>query len=136
MNKLVIRILGFLVIFLIMVSCNAELYNPLKTLNEPQVYVPSSQYIPGIVTMVQDKNSMYVDFGASAFPDLQGNMLVLLPRPLIFTDLHSLQGVNLTFRLIGHDLLGRPIMDAYYNGYLIDDLNAVQAYLNMDWDGP
>ncbi len=136
MNKLAISILSFMVIFLIMVSCNAELYTqPPKTLNEPQEYV-GSQHIPGIVTNVQDKNSMYVDFGASASPEFQGNLLILLPRPLIFTDPHSLQGDNLTFKPIGHDYLGRPIMDAYYNGYLIDDLNAIQAYLKMDWNGP
>jgi len=46
--------------------------------------------------------------------------LVLLPRPIAMRNLQYFQGMQLTFSLLGHDILGRPICDVYYNGIPLD----------------
>ncbi len=84
--------------------------------------VPGSGYLVGTVVDVKDDNSMYVDFGASNIPGMQGVTLILLPNPVPFTEMLFLRGKQLTFALQGHDILGRPICSAYYNGISVNYL--------------
>ncbi len=79
-------------------------------------------YLVGTVVSVKDDNSMYVDFGASNIPGMQGVTLILLPNPVPFREMLFLNGKQLTFVLQGHDILGRPICNAYYNGIPINYL--------------
>ncbi len=76
----------------------------------------------GTVVDVRDDNSMYVDFGASNIPGMQGVTLILLQNPVPIREMLFLRGRQLTFALLGHDILGRPICDAYYYGININYL--------------
>jgi len=77
-------------------------------------------YLVGTVVDVRDDNSMYVDFGASNIPGMQGVTLILLQNPVPFREMLFLRGKQLTFAHLGHDILGRPICDAYYYGININ----------------
>jgi hypothetical protein len=77
-------------------------------------------YLVGTVLSIRDENSMYVNFMQSNIPGMQGTTLILLPRPVTMRNLLYFQGKVLTFSLLGHDILGRPICDAYYNGIPLD----------------
>lgn len=74
------------------------------------------QYLVGTVLSIKDTNSMYVDFGQTNVPGMQGSTLILLSGPVSMRTLLSFQGKQLSFNVLGHDILGRPVCDAYYNG--------------------
>ena len=63
---------------------------------------------------------MYVNFANSNIPGIEGATLILLPRPVPMRDLMYFQGRELSFSLLGHDILGRPVCDAYFDGIPID----------------
>lgn len=84
---------------------------------------PNSQapgYLAGTVLSIRDENSMYVNFTNSNIPGMKGPTLMLLPRPVSMRDLMYFQGKELSFDLLGHDILGRPVCDAYFDGIPID----------------
>jgi len=91
----------------------------IATLAAPAVS-QAPQYLVGTVLSIRDENSMYVNFMQSNIPGMQGPTLVLLPRPIAMRNLQYFQGMQLTFSLLGHDILGRPICDVYYNGIPLD----------------
>lgn len=91
----------------------------IATLAAPAVS-QAPQYLVGTVLSIRDENSMYVNFIQSNIQGMQGPTLVLLPRPVAVRNLQYFQGKDLTFNLLGHDILGRPICDAYYNGIPLD----------------
>ncbi len=84
----------------------------------------------GTVLDVRDENSMIVDITSSNVPGIQGTTLILLPKPVPMRQLMYFQGKQLSFNLLGYDILGRPICNAYYNGVPIDyfDYYARMAY--------
>ena len=77
-------------------------------------------YLSGTVLSIRDENSMYVNFTNSDIPGMEGATLILLPRPISVTDLTYFQGKELSFSLLGNDILGRPVCDAYFEGTSID----------------
>ena len=79
------------------------------------------EYLVGTVLSIKDENSMYVNFTNSNIQGIKGAMLILLPRPVSVKDLMYFQGKELSFSLLGHDILGRPICDAYFDGISIDN---------------
>jgi hypothetical protein len=78
------------------------------------------EYLSGTVLSIRDENSMYVNFPNSNIPGMQGATLILLPRPVIMRDLLYFQGRELSFSLLGHDILGRPVCNAYFEGMPIE----------------
>lgn len=82
----------------------------------------TSSAIPqyGIVLSIKDENSMYVNFTKSNISGMAGMTLILLPQPVPMRDLVYFQGKELSFSLLGHDVLGRPVCDAYFEGVPID----------------
>ncbi len=97
--------------------------------------VPAVSQVPanlvGTVLSIRDENSMYVNFTKSNIPGMEGVTLVLFPQPVPMTDLLYFQGKELSFSLLGHDILGRPICDAYFDGIpIIDYLKRYETYGN------
>jgi hypothetical protein len=98
-------------------------YYPTPVEQNPSAYmVPAvshtTGYLVGIVQSIRDENSMYVNFTKSNIPGMEGVTLILLPHPV--PDLMYFQGKELGFSLLGHDIMGRPVCDAYFDGMPID----------------
>ena len=97
--------------------------------------VPAVSQVPtdlvGTVLNIRDENSMYVNFTKSNIPGIEEAMLILLPQPVPIKDLIYFQGKELSFSLLGHDILGRPVCDAYFDGIpIIDYLKRYETYGN------
>ncbi len=88
----------------------------------------ASGFLTGKVVNIVDENSMYVDFTGSKLSGLNGTTLVLLSHPIVLRGMQNFQGKELSFNLLGHDILGRPVVDAYYNGVPISTI------LSRYWD--
>ncbi len=98
-------------------------YYPTPVEQNPSAYMATAAsqttgYLVGIVQSIRDENSMYVNFTKSNIPGMEGVTLILLPYPV--PDLMYFQGKELSFSLLGHDIMGRPVCDAYFNGMRID----------------
>ncbi len=85
-------------------------------------------YLTGTILSIRDENSMYVNFTKSNIPGMEGVTLILLPRPVSMRALLYFQGKELSFNLLGHDILGRPICDAYFSGIPIEEYFSVYGY--------
>ncbi len=86
-------------------------------------------YLVGTVLSVRDEGSMYVNFTRSNIPGMEGTTLILLPHPV--PNLRYFQGKELSFSLLGHDIMGRPVCDAYFDGMPIEDyLTIYEKYGN------
>lgn len=83
-------------------------------------YPPATGYLGGTVLSIKDENSMYVNFTNSNILGMNGVTLILLSHPVSVKDLMYFQGRELSFSLLGHDILGRPVCDAYFGGVPID----------------
>ena len=94
--------------------------------------VPTASQVPGSLVgtflTIRDENSMYVNFTKSNIPGMEGTTLILLPRPVSMKILLYFQGKELSFSLLGHDILGRPICDVYFNGLPIEDYTSEYGY--------
>jgi hypothetical protein len=94
--------------------------------------VPTVTQVPGSLVgtllTIRDENSMYVNFTKSNIPGMEGTTLILLPRPVSMKILLYFQGKELSFSLLGHDILGRPICDVYFNGLPIEDYTSEYGY--------
>ena len=94
--------------------------------------VPTASPVPGSLVgtllTIRDENSIYVNFTKSNIPGMQGTTLILLPRPVSMKILLYFQGKELSFSLLGHDILGRPICDVYFNGLPIEDYTSEYGY--------
>jgi hypothetical protein len=88
--------------------------------------VPGS--LVGTLLTIRDENSMYVNFTKSNIPGMEGAMLILLPRTVPMRILLYFQGKELSFSLLGHDILGRPICDVYFSGLPIEDYTLEYGY--------
>lgn len=82
----------------------------------------------GTLLTIRDENSMYVNFTKSNIPGMEGTTLILLPRTVPMKVLLYFQGKELSFSLLGHDILGRPICDVYFNGLPIEDYTSEYGY--------
>jgi hypothetical protein len=81
----------------------------------PLLVLPAAAYdFTGTVAKVTEPNSMTVDITQSGTYGLQAKVEVLLDKPL--ANLASFKGKELQFDMLGHDILGRPICEAYLNG--------------------
>ena len=64
---------------------------------------------------------------------MEGVTLILLSRPVSMRALQYFQGKELSFSFLGHDILGRPICDAYFNGIPIDEYFSVYGYYSPQY---
>jgi len=94
--------------------------------------VPTVSQVPGSLVgtllTIRDENSMYVNFTKSNIPGMDGVTLILLPRTVPMRILLYFQGKELSFSLLGHDILGRPICDVYFSGLSIEDYTSEYGY--------
>lgn len=68
----------------------------------------------GTVVKVSEPNGMTVDVTQPGTYGLQAKVEVLLDKPM--ADLISFTGKELQFDIMGHDILGRPVCEAYLDG--------------------
>ncbi len=77
--------------------------------------LPSAAYdFTGTVVKVTEPNSITVNITQPGTYGLQAKVEVLLDKPL--ANLASFKGKELQFEMLGRDILGRPICEAYLNG--------------------
>jgi len=68
----------------------------------------------GTVVRVSEPNGMTVDVTQPGTYGLQAKVEVLLDKPL--ADLICFKGKELQFEILGHDILDRPVCEAYLDG--------------------
>lgn len=68
----------------------------------------------GTVEKVSEPNGMTVNVTQPGTYGLQAEVEVLLDKPL--ADLICFKGKELQFDILGHDILGRPVCEAYLDG--------------------
>jgi hypothetical protein len=73
-------------------------------------------------------NIIYVNVTESKIPGLIGETEVLLPQPVAEYILNYLMNRKLSFDYLGHDITGKLISDAYFNGVRLQDLNNYCEY--------
>lgn len=81
------------------------------------ILLPSSAYaydFAGRVEKVNEPNAMWVNVTGAETYGLQAVVEVLLNKPL--DGLGYFRGKDLQFEIQGHDLLGRPVCEAYLEG--------------------
>jgi hypothetical protein len=99
----------------------------------------------GTVLKVTEPNSLTVNITQPGTYGLQAKVEVLLDKPL--ANLASFKGKELQFEMLGHDILGRPICEAYLNGINIRNVydgwqppivygyRPGYYYYGWEWDG-
>lgn len=108
--------------------------------------LPAAAYdFTGTVVKVTEPNSMTVNITQPGTYGLQAKVDVLLDKPL--ANLASFKGKELQFEMLGRDILGRPICDAYLNGINIRNVydgwqlpivygyRPGYYYYGWEWDG-
>jgi len=78
----------------------------------------------GTVEKISEPNGMIVNVTQPGTYGLQAKVEVLLDKPL--STLSSFMGKELQFDILGHDILGRPVCDAYLAGTNIRDVSYCQ----------
>jgi len=78
------------------------------------VYSALAYDFAGTVEKVSEPNGMTVDITQPGTYGLQAKVEVLLDKPL--ADLICFKGKELQFEILGHDILGRPVCEAYLEG--------------------
>jgi len=68
----------------------------------------------GTVETISEPNGMTVNVTQPGTLGLQAEVEVLLDKPL--DGISSFRGEELQFDILGHDILGRPVCDAYMDG--------------------
>jgi hypothetical protein len=68
----------------------------------------------GNVEKISEPNGMTVNVTQSGTLGLQAEVEVLLDKPL--DGISYFKGKNLQFEILGHDILGRPVCEAYLDG--------------------
>jgi hypothetical protein len=75
----------------------------------------------GTVERVSGANSLTVSVTQPETSGLQARVEVLLDKPLAHLD--HFRGKELQFDILGHDILGRPVCEAYLDGTDIRDVS-------------
>ena len=97
-------------------------------ISDSQAIYQAPWYLNGTVLRIVDENILYVDFANSSVPGMQGVTLILLPQSVSIGDLLVFQGKELSFRLLGHDILGRPVCQAYFEEIPIEYFEQYKRY--------
>jgi hypothetical protein len=81
----------------------------------PLLAIPAAAYdFAGTIVKVTEPNSLTVNITQPGTYGLQAKVEVLLEKPL--ANIASFKGKELQFEMLGRDILGRPICEAYLNG--------------------
>lgn len=112
----------------------------------PLLALPATAYdFTGTVEKVTEPNSMTVNITQPGTYGVQAKVEVLFDKPL--ANLASFKGKELQFEILGRDILGRLICDAYldgidirnvYNGWQPPIVYAYRPgyyYYGWEWDG-
>lgn len=91
----------------------------------PALCAPAHDFA-GTVLKVSEPNGLSVRITESGLKDLGNSIDVILAQPL--PDLSYLRDKELQFYLVGHDILGRPVCDAYLDGKSIQDVYYCKKY--------
>jgi hypothetical protein len=84
-------------------------------LSLPLLVLPALAYdFTGTVVKVTEPNGMTVNITQPGTYGLQAKVEVLLDKPL--ANLAYFKGKELQFEILGRDILGRPVCEAYLNG--------------------
>lgn len=115
-------------------------------LSLPLLVLPATAYdFTGTVVRVTEPNSMTVNITQAGTYGLQAKVEVLLDKPL--ANLASFKGKDLQFEMLGRDILGRPICEAYlneinirnvYDGWqppIVYGYRPGYYYYGWEWDG-
>ncbi|MEI6104522.1 MAG: hypothetical protein WCP70_11310 [Methanothrix sp.] len=113
-------------------------------LSLPLLIFPALAYdFTGTVEKVSEPNGMTVNVTQPGTYGLQAKVEVLLDKPL--EGLIYFKGKELQFEILGRDILGRPVCEAYLNGisirqvyYCIQnpvDCSYSQSYPVWEWAG-
>jgi len=87
----------------------------------PLLVLPATAYdFMGTVVKVAEPNAVTVNVTQSGTYGLQATVEVLFDGPL--ANLASFKGKELQFEILGHDILGRPVCEAYLNDINIRDI--------------
>jgi hypothetical protein len=109
--------------------------------------LPAAAYdFAGTVVKVTEPNIMKVNITQPGTYGVQAEVEILLDKPL--SNLGSFKGKELQFEILGHDILGRPVCEAYLNGINIRNVYdgwqppivytyspAYYYYSDWRWDG-
>lgn len=91
-------------------------------LSLPLLIFPAMAYdFTGTVEKVSEPNGMTVNVTQPGTYGLLAKVEVLLDKPL--ADLVYFKGKELQFEILGHDILGRPVCEAYLDGINIRNVN-------------
>jgi len=113
----------------------------------PLLVLPAAAYdFTGTVVKVTEPNSLTVNITQPGTYGLQAMVEVLLDKPL--ANIASFKGKELQFEMLGRDILGRPICEAYLNGINIRNVYdgwqppivysyspGYYYYYGREWDG-
>jgi hypothetical protein len=82
----------------------------------------------GTVAGSSGTNILYVNVGQSNIPGVAGGIQVLLPNPVSQYILNSLVNRQLSFAYQGHDITGKVVSSAYFNGIPLENLQYYRYY--------
>jgi hypothetical protein len=97
--------------------------------------LPAAAYdFTGTVLKVTEPNIMTVDIIEPGTYGVKAKVEVLLDKPL--SNLASFKGKKLQFEMQGHDILGRPVCEAYLNDVNIRNVYDGWKIPVVYWDSP
>jgi hypothetical protein len=73
-------------------------------------------------------NIIYVNVTESSIPGLKGETEVLLPQPVAGYFLEYLIDQGLSFEYLGHDISGKLISNAYFEGFRLQELDPTDYF--------
>ena len=99
----------------------------------PIVQGANTSFIFGMVLNTTDANSFYINITSSNITDVTGIIQVISAKPQ--NELVNFIGKNLLFNVVGHDMLGRLVVDGYYykerNQNLSNEKSVSGNYINI-----
>ena len=91
--------------------------------------VPAVQAVPGDIVgtiyNVTENKGTYINITESNITSLHGIIQVVLSASI--NNLQNYRGKELRFDVLGHDILGRPIVDPYLGDSRIENLNLMSS---------
>lgn len=97
----------------------------LLLLSMPALSAPAHDFA-GTVQRVSEPSELFVKITETQIQGLGNSTDVILKQPL--PDLSYLRGKKLQFDVMGHDILGRPVCDAYIDGRSVQDAYYCMKY--------
>lgn len=90
----------------------------------------ASGSVIGTVLDATNSNDLYINIKESNDASLAGVVHVILSMPVFYPE--YFQGKDLRFDVIGHDILGRPVVEAYLGNARVQDLTVHDPNASSD----